>query len=278
MNIQIGENVQNDNRDRRPMNKMGFTLAELLIVVAIVAVLVAISIPVFMGQLEKSRQAADLANIRSAYAVAALEAIDSPEQEGRADTVPMQHSGPFTKLEDASIGHYALDDIAGTDMVVKGFPVTVVFDAINESLSLEFGWTDGSRGDIAQNIQVNAGNGKKGAVISDAGVTDEIGVYAAANYGNSRDLTLAYKDGDVFKEDTHTGQYGVKDDTIYKLQKQVLIPVKDENGDPVLDENGKQTYNSADSEKEYYFKWDGKGWLYTTGENDTWKTFGHVSD
>ena len=49
-------------------NKRGFTLAELLIVVAIIAVLTAIAIPVFSSQLEKSREATDLANIRSAYA------------------------------------------------------------------------------------------------------------------------------------------------------------------------------------------------------------------
>ena len=49
-------------------NKKGFTLAELLIVVAIIAVLVAIAIPVFTSQLEKSREAVDLANLRSAYA------------------------------------------------------------------------------------------------------------------------------------------------------------------------------------------------------------------
>ncbi len=36
-------------------NKKGFTLAELLIVVAIIAVLVAISIPIFSSQLRKSR-------------------------------------------------------------------------------------------------------------------------------------------------------------------------------------------------------------------------------
>lgn len=49
-------------------NKKGFTLAELLIVVAIIAVLVAIAIPIFTSQLEKSREATDLSNIRSAYA------------------------------------------------------------------------------------------------------------------------------------------------------------------------------------------------------------------
>jgi len=49
-------------------NNKGFTLAELLIVVAIIAVLVAIAIPVFTNQLEKSREATDLANVRSAYA------------------------------------------------------------------------------------------------------------------------------------------------------------------------------------------------------------------
>ncbi len=49
-------------------NNRGFTLAELLIVVAIIAVLVAIAIPVFTSQLEKAREATDLSNIRSAYA------------------------------------------------------------------------------------------------------------------------------------------------------------------------------------------------------------------
>ncbi len=48
--------------------RKGFTLAELLIVVAIIAVLVAVAIPVFTTQLENSRQATDTANVRSAYA------------------------------------------------------------------------------------------------------------------------------------------------------------------------------------------------------------------
>lgn len=58
---------ENMARDRC---RRGFTLMEMLIVVAVIAVLLAIAIPTFADQLEKSRQNTDLANERSAYAVA----------------------------------------------------------------------------------------------------------------------------------------------------------------------------------------------------------------
>ena len=54
-----------ENRDRR-----GFTLAELLIVVAIIAVLTAIAIPIFAKELERSRDMTTVANLRTAYAEA----------------------------------------------------------------------------------------------------------------------------------------------------------------------------------------------------------------
>jgi len=62
-------------------NRKGFTLAELLIVVAIIAVLVAVAIPVFTSQLEKSREATDAANIRSAYAVIQSAALMQDDQD-----------------------------------------------------------------------------------------------------------------------------------------------------------------------------------------------------
>ncbi len=46
----------------------GFTLMEMLIVVAIIAVLAAIAIPVFSGSLHKAKVAADMANVRAYYA------------------------------------------------------------------------------------------------------------------------------------------------------------------------------------------------------------------
>ena len=51
-------------------NKKGFTLAELLIVVAIIGVLVAVSIPIFTAQLKKARLSTNQANARAAYAAA----------------------------------------------------------------------------------------------------------------------------------------------------------------------------------------------------------------
>lgn len=56
--------------------KKGFTLAELLIVVAIIGVLVGISIPIFSAQLRKSKLATNQANARAAYAAVSAEILD----------------------------------------------------------------------------------------------------------------------------------------------------------------------------------------------------------
>lgn len=58
-------------------NKKGFTLAELLIVVAIIAVLVAIAIPVFNSQLNKAKLATDTANVRAYLAETIVESMDA---------------------------------------------------------------------------------------------------------------------------------------------------------------------------------------------------------
>lgn len=58
-------------------NRKGFTLAELLIVVAIIAVLVAIAIPVFTAQKLKAEIAVDQANIRAYYSELQLNFIET---------------------------------------------------------------------------------------------------------------------------------------------------------------------------------------------------------
>lgn len=63
-------------------NQYGFTLAELLVVVAIIGVLVGISIPIFAGQMEKAREATDIANVRSAYSEVMSDAITENHADG----------------------------------------------------------------------------------------------------------------------------------------------------------------------------------------------------
>ena len=58
-------------------DKKGFTLAELLVVVAIIGVLVAVSIPIFTAQLRKARLATNQANARAAYAAATAALLDN---------------------------------------------------------------------------------------------------------------------------------------------------------------------------------------------------------
>ena len=88
-------------KEEAPMKRdeKGFTLGELLIVTAIIGVLVAISIPVFSGQLEKSRKAVDLANVRSAKAAAAAEYMT----EGASGTRTYYYDAAAGKVTDLDI-------------------------------------------------------------------------------------------------------------------------------------------------------------------------------
>ena len=59
----------------KKMNKKGFTLIEMLVVVAIIAVLVAIVIPVVGNSTESAKEAKDAANIRAAISEVTTKAL-----------------------------------------------------------------------------------------------------------------------------------------------------------------------------------------------------------
>ncbi len=100
-------------------NNKGFTLAELLIVVAIIAVLVAIAIPVFTSQLEKSRESTDAANIRSAYAevmTAALTQADDVTGVTRSGSSAGAYTYTATVAAKQTVAQWqntAIEDIGG---------------------------------------------------------------------------------------------------------------------------------------------------------------------
>ena len=74
-------------------NRKGFTLAELLIVVAIIAVLVAIAVPLFVGSLNKAKGARDNANIRAVRGAAVVYLLENSEGD-----VWYSDGSPRTKL------------------------------------------------------------------------------------------------------------------------------------------------------------------------------------
>lgn len=101
-------------------NKKGFTLAELLVVVAIVGILVAISIPVFTAQLSKARLATNQANMRAAKAAAVAAYLTGEEEKAvvyNYDTVSGEVSKVSGTNSQATSAEKNLDPEAGTNPV-----------------------------------------------------------------------------------------------------------------------------------------------------------------
>ena len=129
-------------QNRHLIAKQGFTLAELLIVVAIIAVLVAIGIPIFTSQLEKSREATDLANVRAAYTEVVAAALDGSGSQSVTVTLAQTQDDwqSMTTVTIGGISHTVGDsDTANWKGIPKsGGSCTVSY---NESVGIVFDWT-----------------------------------------------------------------------------------------------------------------------------------------
>ena len=71
---------------KKKLTKKGFTLAELLIVVAIIAILVAVAAPIFINSLDGARKAVFDANKRSIKAIAVSEILSKWSSYGKNAT------------------------------------------------------------------------------------------------------------------------------------------------------------------------------------------------
>lgn len=112
-------------------NKKGFTLMEMLIVVAIIAVLIAIAIPTFTSSLNKARIATDEANIRSGYAstIAAVltNDFDVEQNAGTKVTYALNVDG---SVSEGTTGTYECLATNAKDTTVAG-------------VTIDGGWTKG---------------------------------------------------------------------------------------------------------------------------------------
>lgn len=143
-------------------SKKGFTLAELLIVVAIIGVLVAISIPIFSGQLEKAREATDAANIRSQYAEVLADAMmggsvnkdhkDYASVQLRQQKDEWQSDGLKASLEGV------FGEVAGTGPKAAG-QAWVEFDAARNVAVLHYDDGSGSSGSGSAGSGAEGGGG-----------------------------------------------------------------------------------------------------------------------
>lgn len=82
-------------------NQGGFTLIEMLIVVAIIAILIAVSIPMVNSALERSREATDSANERAALGLAMVE-------------VMTENKLPGTGTGTATVAYYEVNNSRGS--------------------------------------------------------------------------------------------------------------------------------------------------------------------
>ena len=132
--------------------RKGFTLAELLIETAIIAVLVAISIPIFSSQLEKSRVATDQANVRSAKAAAAAEYMSNGESGsvsyvyngGSVTKIDLTNSMDLDKkVSESGYGKSTKEDADGSITGATGMPKDSVVEVTIDGSDITARWIQG---------------------------------------------------------------------------------------------------------------------------------------
>ena len=94
---------------------------ELLIVIAIIVVLVAIAIPVFNAQLEKAREATDMANIRAAYAEVSAELIMNEDATASESVKVTQTKANWQAKKDATTVEIGGQDVKAATL--KGWTI-----------------------------------------------------------------------------------------------------------------------------------------------------------
>ena len=123
-------------------NKKGFTLMEMLIVVAIIGILIAIAIPTFSNALTKARISADEANVRSYYAEVMTNYMlkDSADKDKKLSdyvtgTTPEYKADKKDKITAVSVGGAKYELQAGSCVITVDDDketISIVYTPTNE--------------------------------------------------------------------------------------------------------------------------------------------------
>jgi prepilin-type N-terminal cleavage/methylation domain-containing protein len=196
-------------------NRNGFTLAELLIVVAIIGVLVAISIPIFTSQLEKAREATDAANIRSQYAQVMTEAItDGGNVDGRAKFGAVELKQKKDQWQNSGLKEN-LEGVYGK--VVGDYPKaggTAWVEYKDDQAILHYEGGSGSSGSGSG----NTGGGSTGG-----------GPGGSSALGSLTEQIEKSKNGDLPESIAEGSTYSIKNGNIYGYKGKVYVALTDKD-------------------------------------------------
>ena len=123
---------------KKLLNKKGFTLMEMLIVVAIIVILVAISVPTFTANLGEAKAATDAANLRAAKSAAQIYVINNDVTT--TDTYYYDAEGGDVSTTEPTEGYGECSNHVKSGSETKDAYITITYDADGKA-TVE--WSDG---------------------------------------------------------------------------------------------------------------------------------------